>query len=56
MTIPAWCAVDDCPTAICGGPHREVHTTFGVEIIRDDQEPIGAELETERTKDNDISG
>ena len=21
--IIPWCEVDDCPTAICGGPHRQ---------------------------------
>lgn len=36
-----WCEVDDCPAPICGGPHREVVTTLGVEILLIDQEPLG---------------
>ena len=36
-----WCDPDDCPPAICGGPHREVRTSFGIEILRYDQEPVG---------------
>lgn len=36
-----WCEVDDCPASICDGPHVEVETSFGLEIIRPDQEPIG---------------
>lgn len=35
-----WCDVDDCPTIICGGPHRKVITTFGEELLRMDQEPL----------------
>jgi hypothetical protein len=37
----AFCAVDDCPSGICGGPHRKVETSLGVELLRFDQEPIG---------------
>ena len=36
-----WCDPDDCPPAICGGPHREVVTSLGTELLRFDQEPIG---------------
>jgi hypothetical protein len=36
-----WCVPDDCPPEICGGPHREVVTSFGIETLRFDQEPIG---------------
>ena len=34
-----WCGPDNCPATICGGPHREVETTIGTEILRFDQEP-----------------
>lgn len=37
-----WCEPDGCPASICGGPHYEVKTSIGVEILRADQEPIGA--------------
>ncbi|HEY6493306.1 MAG TPA: hypothetical protein VIZ43_08545 [Trebonia sp.] len=36
-----WCEPDNCPASICGGPHREVVTDLGTEILRQDQEPIG---------------
>lgn len=47
-----WCRPDDCPPFICGGPHREVKTSLGVEILRFDQEPVGTPVpETEGPAD-----
>lgn len=42
-----WCDVDKCPTYICNGPHREVKTSLGIEILREDQQPLGALPEVE---------
>jgi len=36
-----WCWVDDCPPEICNGPHRQVLTDLGNELLRENQEPIG---------------
>jgi len=36
-----WCEVDRCPAHICGGPHREVRTTLGKEILKFGQAPRG---------------
>ena len=36
-----WCGPDNCPASICGGPHRQVGTSLGTEILRFDQEPAG---------------
>lgn len=44
MSNDDWCEPDGCPAAICGGPHIEVETTLGVELIRPNQEPIGTPL------------
>lgn len=43
----AWCEVDGCPAAICGGPHREVVTTLGTEILKEDQTPLGRLLDSD---------
>lgn len=37
-----WCSADDCPASVCGGPHRAVETSLGTELLRTDQDPIGA--------------
>lgn len=39
--IDVWCEPDNCPASICGGPHREVRTSLGDEILRLGQEPMG---------------
>lgn len=36
-----WCGPDNCPAAICGGPHHQVRTSLGIELLREGQEPIG---------------
>lgn len=36
-----WCEPDGCPSGICGGPHYEVETDFGTEVVPVGQEPIG---------------
>lgn len=40
-----WCIPDNCPSNICGGPHRVVETDLGVELLRDDQTPLGVPIE-----------
>jgi hypothetical protein len=35
------CQIDGCPIEICGGPHKEVFTGLGWEIMKLDQNPIG---------------
>lgn len=40
----AWCGPDNCPSTICGGPHHEVVTDLGTEILRVGQEPFGHPL------------
>jgi hypothetical protein len=42
---PEWCNFDNCPTSICGGPHVEVETTFGTELLKVGQEPLGRLLD-----------
>lgn len=46
-----WCPADDCPTSVCGGVHREVLTSLGIEIVRDGQQPIGTPKERPRNAD-----
>ena len=38
------CPIHDVVDAICGGPHKEVFTDLGWEVMKEDQEPIGKEL------------
>jgi hypothetical protein len=36
-----WCEVDHCPASMCLGPHREVVTDLGTEILAPGQQPVG---------------
>lgn len=35
------CHHDGCPAEICGGPHYEVETDLGLEVLKKGQSPIG---------------
>lgn len=36
-----WCDSDGCPSVMCGGPHRYVLTSLGLESVPQGGQPIG---------------
>lgn len=39
--LPANCELDGCLIEICDGPHFEVQTSLGFELLRYNQKPLG---------------
>jgi hypothetical protein len=48
MGITEWeletCPIDECVNIICGGPHEEIFTDLGWEVVRLGQHPMGSRI------------